>query len=252
MPTKIVNENGYTFQVKETGTTTVKGEVQNATAKRDGYLQTQAGGTLREATHQGGHLVAAQANGPAIKENIFAQDAKLNQGAYKSVENAEQRLLKDNANIQTERTAYVSAQKNATGSIPDAFLINDRITYADGQTQEVHLSFANLTRTEQEGLNQELNAHADMLDELPNPGDELRNSMSTAEYSNLMEETDAGLSSVRNEFEEQTSITTTIEPEGGEANMGWGENDADIAGTETDVAGAEANVDDGADLSMDD
>ncbi len=40
-----------------------------------------------------GHLIAARVNGAVMEENIFSQDAGLNQDAYKKVENAD---LKNN------------------------------------------------------------------------------------------------------------------------------------------------------------
>lgn len=155
-----IEVNGYEFtENTSTGTTTAAGELQNVVASRDSKMQTQAGGALRLETDQGGHLVAAVHNGPAIKENLFAQDGHLNQSQFKVVENVERRLIsnKDStASIYTEYIAYMSHEKQNNGVRPDAFMINDTITYANRNKQEVHLSFPNMTTARQENINQEL------------------------------------------------------------------------------------------------
>lgn len=258
MGERVIIANGYQFTVNaETGTTTATGTVQSAPAKRDARLQAEAGGTLRAATDQGGHLVGAKANGPAIPENLSAQDRRLNQGPYKTVENAEQRLLAENASIETEKTAFISGQRSPTGSKPDAYMVNDRITYADGQIQEVHLSFTNLTAAEQEELNQSLSIYEDMTD-VPNPGDELRADLSTPEYSELMETTESSLNSIRGEFDEQifVSISAEAEAEYDYNSFGCVEAEtAEVSGEDADVSDTAAGVggtDDGAGASADD
>lgn len=225
MSSKTTYANGYTFTVNEnTGTTTVTGGLQDAKAGRDVRLQTRAGGELRQSTDQGGHLVAAQHNGPAISENLFAQDGHLNQGPYKTVEKAENRLISDSqqrASIQTERTAYVSNPNSGNGIRPDTFMVNDTITYADGKTQNVHLSFSNMSVAEQEQMNYDLDTKVPM-ENMPNPGDTLRESMSVQEYSQLMEETDAGLPNLRDEFDEHITndnLQFAETENGGAANM---------------------------------
>ena len=67
-------------------------------------------------------------------------------------------------------------------------MVNDTVTYADGRTQDIHLSFANIDYAAQEEMNRSLDSYSDMLDE-PNPGDGLRASLSVPEYAELMEET---------------------------------------------------------------
>ena len=217
---KRVVSNNYEFNVDEvTGTTVTKGSLQNEKALRNNSLQSEAGGELRESNHQGGHLVASALNGPAIPENTFAQDAHLNQSQFKTIENAERRLLSDTENvtsIQTERTAYMSNPQTEKGAVPSTFMINDSIHYSNGTTENVHFSFSNMTVQQQEGINQELVEKVDI--DMENPGDTLRESMSPEEYATLMEETDAELPNIRDEFdgnnvnysfqEEQASMET--------------------------------------------
>lgn len=133
---RTIEVNGYEFTVDTvTGTTMAAGELQNKAASRDSKMQVQAGEELRLETDQGEHLVAAVHNGPAIKENLFAQDAHLNQSQFKVVENAERRLISNTdypASIYTERTAYMPHAKQSNGVRPDAFMImdNSQILYS--------------------------------------------------------------------------------------------------------------------------
>ncbi len=159
----------------------------------------------KTSTDHSGHLIAAQQNGPAIKENLFAQDGHLNQGPYRSMENAELGLVRNGATVYTEKTAYIP-HATETGARPSAFIANDTITYADGHTQHVNLSFANLTVVQQEEYAQ-MAAESQIDMECENPGDTLRENMSTQEYASLMEETDYSLLNIRDEY----SVATEIE-----------------------------------------
>lgn len=251
MSTRTVEANGYEFTVDSvTGTTIATGEIQNETASRNNKMQVQAGDELRMSTDQGGHLVAASHNGPAIRENLFAQDGHLNQGQFKTIENAERRLVSNTENpvsIYTERTAYMSHPQQEKGVRPDAFMINDTITYADGSKQEVHLSFANMTVEQQENINQELGENVDM-ENIPNPGDTLRENMSAEEYADLMEKTDTELPGLKEEFEEHItndnlqSMDVTMEVDAMEATDITNSNSADwdfdssVYGNEADVS----------------
>lgn len=175
------------------------------------------------------------------------------------MENGERSALKDGGTIQSEKTAFVS---NQPGNRPDAFMVNDTVTYADGQTQSVHLSFSNLTNAEQESMNAESSAKAgDMFDAQPNPGDTLRASMSTAEYSELMEETDAALPNISDVYQEHSETSFQAE-----SNVDWDFDTAMGDITDAEVSAAdwdfEASADDpsaevgggddGAEVSADD
>lgn len=216
---RTVEANSYNFTVDtNTDTTIATGELQNEMASRNSKMQVQAGGESRLETDQGGHLVAAVHNGPAIRENLFAQDSHLNQSQFKVVENAERSLIanKDSpASIYTERTAYMSHPKQNNGARPDAFMINDTITYANGNRQEVHLSFSNMTVNQQENINQELERNIN-IEDISNPNDELRNSMTSWEYADLMVKTDTELPELKQEFEEHITnenLQNMYEPE---------------------------------------
>lgn len=192
---QVTEANGYTFTWDtETGTTEAAGVYDPTPAERSPALQREAGGTLRGSTHQGGHLVPARANGPAIPENHFAQEKDLNLSTVKKLENAEYRVAVDPnvTSLYTDRTAFVSSQHTATGQVPDAFLFSDRITYGDGRVVDAHFSFENLPHSQQELLHEEV-AQFDIPD-VPNPNDGLREAMDPAEYAALMEEMPVDLS----------------------------------------------------------
>lgn len=192
---QVTEANGYTFtRDAETGTTEAAGFYDPTPAERSSALQREAGGTLRGPTHQGGHLVPARANGPAIPENHFAQEKDLNLSTVKKLENAEHRVAVDPevTFLYTDRTAFVSNQHTTTGQVPDAFLFSDRITYEDGRVVDAHFSFENLPNSQQELLHEEV-AQFDIPD-VPNPNDSLREAMDPAEYTALMEETPIDLS----------------------------------------------------------
>ena len=125
-------------------------------------------------------------------------------------------------------------------------MVNDTVTYADGRTQDIHLSFANIDYAAQEEMNRSLDSYSDMLDE-PNPGDGLRASLSVPEYAELMEETDRALPDIGQLFDEQISVSVA------EDTDRYGDYDSspnmadtgDPGPTSADAAG----TDDGADIS---
>lgn len=240
---QVTEANGYTFtRDAETGTTEAAGFYDPTPAERSSALQLAAGGTLRGPTHQGGHLVPARANGPAIPENHFAQEKDLNLSTVKKLENAEHRVAVDPevASLYTDRTAFVSNQHTATGQVPDAFQFSDRITYEDGRVVDAHFSFENLPNSQQELLHGEI-AQFDIPD-FPNPDDALREAMDPAEYAALMEETPIDLS-VQEELDSgwtQVSFpeesagsaleeTATAETEAGSDASPAAESDPDVA-----------------------
>ncbi len=91
-------------------------------------------------------------------------------------------------------------ESGAEHSVTDAYMVNDHVTFADGKTQDVHLSFSNMSKAEQTQLNEQTSAIFDTGE--PNPGDSLREQMSPQEYSQLMEEIDPALPSIQDEFAE--------------------------------------------------
>lgn len=193
---------GYSTVNLHTGTKTyvgpsvvTKGNHSHMPARDSSYL----------TTDERGHIQASSLSGDNSKVNIVPQAKDLNHGAYLSVENGERDALVKGNTIETEKVAFSS---NQPGHRPDAFMVNDTITMSNGQQQEVHHSFANMQNSEQEHLNAELDRHSDMLD-APNPGDTLRDGMSTEEYTELMEVTDNELMDLRDEYQVDEFVSVT-------------------------------------------
>lgn len=140
-----------------------------------------------------GHINASSLGGINTRLNIAPQHRDVNHGSYYAMEQGERNALANGASIQSHKAAYV---ESAPGNRPSAFLVNDTITYRDGHTEKVNLSFTNVSNAEQERWSTslgEINA--------PNPGDSLRETMSKEEYGALMEQTNANLSTIAEEYQ---------------------------------------------------
>lgn len=185
----------------EKGTITVrglpditKGNHNGMPPRTDAYL----------STDQRGHIQASSLNGPNDPINIIPMSKELNYGAYYNMEAGERNALKNGCTIETEKIAYVS---NQPGNRPDAFMVNDQITYPDGNVQNVHLSFTNLTNEEQDGMDKIEQEYFDVYDHYDNPGDTLRSEFTPQEYAQLMDETDPYLSNVSDYYAAHTEIS---------------------------------------------
>lgn len=230
-------DNGYTFTVDNSGTITGEGYVP-AQGVECGSRVTPKG--MQPGDHRG-HVISAQEGGPNKSYNMTAQDGKLNQGAYKTVENTEATLVKQGHVVHTSKTAYVSTQQ---GGRPDVYMINDTITSPDGKTQNVHLSFQNMSPEEQAEQNQIL-LENDFSDNYPNP-DPLRESMTPEEYSSMMKETEQNLPSVKDEFALDNCSQVTFDSDSvtqGEASQSGTESGSQGIATSTGTeSGADAGV----------
>ena len=75
-------------------------------------------------------------------------------------------------------------------------MVNDTITYKNGETRTVHLSFANLSNKEQDEMQR-------IVDEMYPPEwqhDELRGQLTQQEYNDLMREADEYVLDIKDEF----------------------------------------------------
>jgi len=144
-----------------------------------------------------GHLAGSALGGTNSTDNVVAQNYDVNHYSFQGVERGETSAISDqHASIQSERTAIVDGE---VGGRPNTFLINDTVTYADGHTENLHFSFTNESYADQQAWNDQSAALPDTFD-APNPGDALRESMDPQAYAELMEETDALLPSLEDEF----------------------------------------------------
>ena len=199
-----------------------------------------------------GHTNAAMFGGPNNRSNVVPQSHDVNHGSYYQMEAGERTALENGASIESDKLAFAS---NQPGGRPDALRVNDQVTTPDGRTETISTSYTNATYAEQEAWNDASAALPDTFD-APNPGDGLRDSMSSAEYSDLMEATDSALPEVAELYEPSDGISA------GEAVAAADTADAAMAAddvgmeadTEADAAAdAEAEADsDGAEASCDD
>lgn len=153
-----------------------------------------------------GHIQASSLGGDNSKNNVVPQSKDLNHGAYYQMELGEKDALEAKATIESEKIAYSSG---GPGSRPDAFMVNDTITRADGKVDQVHLSFANLSNKEQESHEKTASEHTDMLGE----PDYKSMGVSKEEYNALMDESEDSGINVRDEYAPSgESVNTDKQP----------------------------------------
>ena len=143
-----------------------------------------------------GHVNASSLGGTNTTDNIVAQHYDVNHGSYYSMEQGERMALQNGAAIDSTKTAIVNVNP---GDRPEAFMVSDSVTYSDGHTESVHHSFTNASYTDQ----QDWNDHSATLPgtfDAPNPGAALSDSMSSSEYADLMESTDAELPDIAEDY----------------------------------------------------
>lgn len=211
------------------------------------------------STDERGHIQASSLGGNNSRANVVPMAKDLNHGSYYRMEGAERNALRDGHTIASDQKIAFSS--NQPGNRPDGFMVNSDITFSNGETQTVHLSFANMQNDQQAALNNEVAAQAsDMMDQFANPGDSLRDSMTTEEYATLMEQTDADLPSVGQYYDQwdyQGAPSTAETPEATASWDGISASEsmectaedtfsADFEGVEADsFDGAEADTSDG-------
>lgn len=167
---------------------TTKGNHKGMPSRTEAYLPTD----------ERGHVQASSEGGSNKRDNIVPMAHDLNHGSYLHMENAEKVAHNDGVKVTSDKTAFVDSRP---GDRPTAFIVNDTLEFQDGTTQHVHLSFANMENDQQTAINNESIAVAsEMMDEFDNPGDALRESMTSEEYAALMEETDAALPNIADNF----------------------------------------------------
>ncbi|MCD7756454.1 MAG: DNA/RNA non-specific endonuclease [Firmicutes bacterium] len=163
-----------------------KGDHTNMPSRTEAYLP----GDER------GHVNASSLGGNNSRANVVPQNSDVNHGGYLSVENGERSALQSGASIESKKTAVVEEQP---GDRPSSFSVNDTVTYPDGHTEAIHNSFTNESYASQEAWNETSAALPGIFDG-PNPGDGLRDSMTPDAYAGLMEETDAALPNIADDY----------------------------------------------------
>lgn len=246
MSKQTYNENGFTYTVDDNGTITAEGKIESDNGVKCGARVTPNGMVDGD---QRGHIIAAREGGVNKGFNMTAQDGRLNQGAYKGAERAEINLAKQGYDVQTSKTAYVSNQQ---GGRPDAYMINDTITAPNGKTQDIHLSFQNMSPQEQQEMNdQSATIFSEMSSAFPNPGSRPEG-MTESEYAELMEETDMDLPSVNDEFDMDNTTSMSFD-EGfvSDAQSSFDSGTSDGTESSESGVGADSRAEGGADPGAD-
>ena len=188
-----------------------------------------------------GHVNASSLGGGNGTDNVVPQHADVNHGGYYSMEAGERAALKNGASIESTKTAIVHAGPSGR---PEAFQVSDAVTYADGHTENIHLSFTNASYQDQATWNAQSAALPGAFD-AGNPGDGLRGSMSSGEYTALMEQTDAQLPSIEAEY---APAEFSGSPAANAAGPGGTPETGDAADADADAdTGAETDTSAGAD-----
>lgn len=121
-------ENGYRSVSDEMGRLKkISGELQLKPATRDLAAQNTAR-SMGLATDDAGHMIGARFNGPSGLPNLVPQNAHLNRGAWKKMENQFEKHLREGSKVS------VDVRPNYTGSNlrPDSFSVRYRVD--DGRT----------------------------------------------------------------------------------------------------------------------
>ena len=143
-----------------------------------------------------GHIQASSLGGSNDPSNIVPQHHDVNRYRWRDMERGETDALKNGATIDSTKIAYVDGK---SGDRPSAFMVNDKITYPDGHTENVHLSFSNESYADQAEEERIVASLGDEIYDAPNP-DAARESMSPEEYKALMEEANQVDFDIRDEY----------------------------------------------------
>lgn len=142
------------------------------------------------------HVNASSLGGDNSRNNVVAGHRDVNHGAYLSVEKGERTALQNGATIESEKTAVVNGNP---GDRPSTFSVSDSVTHPDGHTESIHHSFTNESYANQAAWN-DMSASLPGTFDAPNPGDGLRGSMDSESYASLMENTDAELPGLAEDY----------------------------------------------------
>lgn len=196
-----MNSNNYSYVDPNTGNvywngslSLQKGNHSGMPPRTEAYLP----GEKEVGTYDRGHVNASSLGGANTTDNITPQHRDLNRvgGAYYAMEQGERAALKNGAAIESSKSAIVNGQ---IGDKSEVFMVSDKVTYSDGHMESIYHSFTNASYAEQQAWNDQSAALPGTFD-APNPGDVLGSSMSSTEYADLMENTDAELPGIAEDY----------------------------------------------------
>ncbi len=129
-----IGRNGYDYAIDEHGRTRrVSGELKLVPPQpRSRTLQRGAGGADRLPKDDGGHYIAPRFNGPAEAFNHFAQDANVNRGRYRALEDQWAREKRAGHEVTVKIAPYFQGDSQRPSSLSVRFEI-------DGRRQSIEL-----------------------------------------------------------------------------------------------------------------
>lgn len=166
------SEGSYT--VEANGTKIYRGEVIDTRGDHS-HMPPRTAEYTKELER--GHIHGSAEGGTSDPNNIAAQYRDLNRGVYRHMEQGQLDAVRSRSRVTTEKIAYQNGR-----NIPDAFMVNDTVTYPDGHSEHIHMSFTNASNADQEAWN---SADTHSLQDAGSSGPAY---MSRAEYNRLMDE----------------------------------------------------------------
>lgn len=151
---------------------------------RDNQAQRDAGGEDRRAHDQGGHIVGRDMGGDGGEGNLVAMDAKINQSDYKRMENDIKRTLEEGNDVSTHTEIFYSGDSRR----PD--IIKVTVT---GEGKETIYTYDN-------NINGTLRARVREVGETD----------TTEVLQSVLDETGGEISSVKEEYGKDGSLTKAI------------------------------------------
>ena len=134
----------YSYFTDEAGRVNkVSGELKLETKDRNIYQQGKAVEIKDGITgeDQGGHIIARIFNGPGEQINYIPQNAKLNNGEWKSMENTLKKALEAGKKVEVDiKIVYNKANSSKR---PEKFIFKSVVTDSKGNIEIIKKSFYN-------------------------------------------------------------------------------------------------------------
>lgn len=123
-----IESNGYIFkQDALLRTREVSGTLTlNSNQSRSRSAQILAGGADRLPTDQGGHLIGRRFGGPSGLINLFAQDATINNSAYRILENSFEKAIRAGSSVRVNVTPLYKGSSLRPSSINVIYYIDNQ------------------------------------------------------------------------------------------------------------------------------
>jgi len=122
-PNTTYEKNGYIYKTDDLGRPEViSGDLKLKEGTRDIKLQGEIG-KLGDEGDEGGHLIGTRFDGPADAFNLVPQDANLNRGEWKAMENEWAKALDNQKKVEVK----IEVEYSDDGKHPEAFWVTQKI-----------------------------------------------------------------------------------------------------------------------------